>query len=289
MAGGSAPGWAVTDTAGSFLVREFVALGPNEVAPISAMKSGYRPRTLVGTGSDYGPVFGGAALVVEDTLTVEFLLVPDTGQPTGAVTGRIIDLVHLRPVANRLVTVDLAAAADRDTVPGPVPLGVPMPGFPVLTDDDGRFLIAGLAPGDYAVEVAPRPDDGFIEENAFLPGDLVTVAADDTVDVGSRLVFEALRPLSPLEGEPHASPTPTFAFDAVPGATSYEVQFGTGYVLDRLIPVDEPTWKVPPEAALTPGATLRWQGVAYRNEGGNLRVIGRFETPAVFTVADATD
>jgi hypothetical protein len=121
-----------TDFSGSF------TLSPDNPGPyrIEAKKPGY-----FAPGAD-APNYRELALTADSPVAEAKLYLVQPGRVTGLVvdseTGKPIARLHLRAVrVNARIGFDLG-------------------GTGAVTDDDGQFAVAGLAPGEYAVEIQPQ-------------------------------------------------------------------------------------------------------------------------------------
>lgn len=252
----------VTDAAGRFHVASIpFALddqtgGIVQVLPLLVTRAGYAPAAW-----RHDPPAGDDNL---DITGVEIALAP--AGAGGTLRGRVV--FADRPVPD--VAVGLAFGA-------PLPPGAKsalVPEQSARTDRHGRFVIAGLAPGVYAVHPGYGAGDGWVATGVGLNA-VVTVGGE--TDAGDQPVCREIAPLRPRPGETLADTLPRLLWAAVAEADSY------GVFLDGLYggAVAVPAWTPPPEAALRPGAH-DLEVVAFTRD---LRLMGWTEGRVRFLVA----
>ena len=297
------PSMAITGADGRFSITS--SLVTNEqgsvigLFPISVAASGFEPTTLVGRGEDlldFGPLLPLPDPGGDSILTVTIRLHPlGTGgvgpNGAGSISGRV------RLGAAGIPGVKVAASLVRSAHPDTFPAGrqlAPIPDKIATTDTEGRFTIAGLAPGAYAVEPAYAVDDGYVHDFAAVGAadTTVVVAAGQTVEAGDFHVSKALTPITP----PHTSavdPTSrTFAWTPMPAGpgytlTEYRLWYSFKYVEHRQVEgLTTPTWTLPDGASFPPGTHVRWfaEAIGTVGESPEPVVIGQFEEAATFTV-----
>jgi hypothetical protein len=304
LAGHSNPWWAVTDTSGGFSVRVSVWTDeqgyPEGLEPISVSRLGYEPATLGGGGRFYEfpsalplPPEGDSTLILQ----VALQRLNDEGigpRGAGAIAGRVTCLGE--PVAEIRVAVSLLSSAYPDTVVPPLAvLAVPIPDRVTVTDDEGRFLIDRLSPGDYVVHPGYLDGDGYVYETYGGYGAwLFEVADAETTEARSIEVQRAIAPLTPPDRSIIDDPTPEFVWEAFPDTTAcsfggYKLQYATSHIDWRVVDdLQVPRWELPEEAAFRPGTSVRWlvEVLGTPDSTSYERRIAQFEHAATFTVAE---
>jgi hypothetical protein len=295
--------WGVTDSQGRFSIGADVVMDEAAqilgLGPISVTRAGYEPFTLVGRAQPYPylptPAPG------ESVLTVSVRLQPSAaGAPAGAIRG--IASFLGQPVPGIRVGVSISSVADPDTIPaaaavrmGTDEIAVPLPGSVAVTDAEGRFLIAGLRPGEYSLAVAYLDDDGYGPtwgQRIRDPFELIQVVASDTADVGTVGLWRAILPIDPAPGATTADRTPEFLWQAfVPPSgyalREYEIGVSTRWFFYDFYRVTEPRWQLPDSLGLPAGAHVRWYVHAYavRESPPDTLLAGTFERIATFSVS----
>ncbi len=142
-----------------------------------------RDRPLLAVSSD-GRYFAKSSLRGDATTPVTIAM-----EPTGVVTGRLVDAVG-RPVAHHAIALEYDDAAE-SRPPGFADVSLPHPSTPPAdTDADGRFRVVGLIPGFRAsVWFSQKPPPGTVPTVPlanYRPGPLrkVAVRSGETLDVG---------------------------------------------------------------------------------------------------------
>ncbi len=299
FAGATVPDFGVTDEAGRFTISSpgfFDLYGASlGLEPISVTKLGYEPATLVGRGED--PIGFGAALPApippDSVLAVGVAMRRvDPVISTGVLRGRLVQAGT--PVMGVQVVLALSGVADPDTVPGLVAktrggragIETLLPGKTAVTDAAGRFSIAGLHPGRYALHGAARPNDGFVRGGGHRNIEI----SSDTTNVGDVVVLSAMTPLVPARNSsPPANQqielqwTPP-VLPAGVHLTTYRLWVGTGYIIDLQAIVAHPSVTLEP---LPPGTSVRWdvQATGVIEATGDSMEVGGFEEIASFIVA----
>lgn len=288
LGGISLPEWGVTDADGRFEVgRIYMVNESNEVlgsVPLTISASGYLPVTLAGEDSEVviipdqtwtgsplpAPAEGDSVLNVEVMLTPRSAAQPDD---LGSLSGRLVYLGE--PVAGVQVAATVLASAEVDTVP--TPEKVIVPDLIAISDADGNFTINGLAPGVYSLAPGFAADDDWEGVNRFLTDPVYEVVANTTTATGDVELIHTVDLVWPTDGATVPGSMPILQWEAVPGATHYQVLMAVnGYVLDVLVSRTEVTsYQMEPADAIPSGMCARWMVVAmtdYPEEGNTIEV-----------------
>lgn len=296
--------WAtVTDSLGYYRVPALSITLPGGygLVPITFTKEGYEPFTLIGEGPSIPGVIPptlpqptGDDLTLAADIELRPLSSGGTGpHGTGAVRGRLTSLG--RPLAGILVGAHLSFVADPDTFRAPPASNVPVPGKTTRTDRAGDFLIEGLTPGDYWIDAAFSETDGYVLVPMSDPfAARCSVVSSQTCNVGDIELGRAISPENPPNRSTVQDTTPEFRWTevSVPQEMTfvgYNIEFGAGYIMDsQRTNLMEPRWRMPESMAFAPGEHVRWDVVAraFNPASGDTVVIGGFEWPATFSVAE---
>lgn len=262
MFGGiSHPFWGVTDDQGFFSVVSDHDLDehgqPSVPLTLLGVKEGYHPITKIIYPRPGKTDSGTEATAERDTtLTVDLALIP-LGSLDPAVLGSVTgQLVHLdAPVAGVEVAVVLVEgrnppSADKVIIPNRV----------ATTDDQGRFSLSGLGRGYYQLVPGYRVGDGWSAVSMVTGVDIFLVSSDDTNDLGVVEILREIRPIAPAVGQVLSSSPGELSWEAVPGASSYEVQWAfDGHLMDILADnLVEPRFEIPAEVGVPHGSCVRW-------------------------------
>ena len=127
---------------------------------VEARKDGY-----VAPGTSGPPEFAEVTLTADKpTADVKLFLAT-----TGSLTGTVVDEETRKPIANlRLSAVEVRKASSF-WIPGAPP---------VRTGADGKFVISGLKPGDYAVEIGRQTSEDQRVRTTFTEKDAATIDLD---------------------------------------------------------------------------------------------------------------
>jgi hypothetical protein len=296
IAGVTVPDWGTTDAHGQFSIRAFVTsdeTGTHDgLAPITVLRAGYEPFTLVGSGRVIpfiGPLL---PLPADSVLTVTIRLRP-AGAARGGIRGRVVERGTRRPAAGIRVGLSVMTSAHPDTLGARRPAPVPVQGKVAVTDSSGAFLIEGLSPASYVIAPAYLEDDGYAGGSPWLRAREVEIGDADTaaVDAGDVEVLRAVRPLYPAQRSTIRDPAPELRWEPFPAGTGYEVigyllEVNTGFfgepIEQRL--TGEPRWQAP---AFAPGTRVSWWVSVLAAVGAppDTVKIGSFERGASFMVA----
>jgi hypothetical protein len=297
------PEFGITDAAGRFSVTNSMAIDVDGTSsgllPIGVSKSGYEPTTLVGHGPDISGL--GSLLPLPEANSDSILNVtirlhrlgPGGIGPHGAgsLTGRV--WMGSTGVAGVRVAASLILSSNPDTLSGANRCS-PVPDKTALTDAQGSFTIAGLAPGSYYLEPAFLPDDGYVHNWTWFVGadSAYTVLPNQTVDAGDYYVARALRPLTPAAGSEVTDSTPAFSWTPMRTGPGYTLLWYRIWFSDRFYErhsgegLRNSSWVMPDSLALHHGDHIRWFAEAIGTVGAfpDTVVIGEFEQAATFTV-----
>lgn len=288
LGGISLPEWGVTDADGRFEVGLNTMINEsNQVVgsmPLTITASGYLPVTLVGEDSEVvitpDGTWSGSPLPSpaegDSVLNVEVMLTPrSAAQPTelGALSGRLVYLGN--PVAGVQVAATLLASAEVDTVA--TPEKVIIPDLIATSDAEGHFTINGLAPGVYSLAPGFPADDDWEGVNRFLTDPIYEVDANTTTAAGDVELIHTVHPVWPIDGATVPGSMPILQWEAVPGATHYQVQMAVnGYLLDILVDRTEvDSYQMLPAEAIPSGMCARWMVIAlgdYPDEGDTIEI-----------------
>ena len=296
IAGVTVPEWGTTDERGRFSIRAFVTTDErgrqDGLAPITVIRAGYEPFTLVGRGRAI-PFFGSLLpLPADSTLAVTIRLRPAGASAPGGIRGRVIARGTGLPVPGIRVGLSLFGSAHPDTLPERGPSLVPVQGKVAVTDASGAFRIEGLGPGRYVLAPAYLEDDGYAGGSPWIRAREVEVADSDTaaVDAGDVEVLTAVRPIYPADRSTIRDRAPELRWEPFADGPEYHViaydlTVSTGFLAE---PTDrrvaDPRWQA---AAFPPGTRVQWwvSVLAVVGSPPDTVRIAEFERPASFTIA----
>jgi len=263
------PSSDVTDDEGRFLVRDVpFAVDPNGgdpfmLWPLIFQAEGYVPlaRDFAPPGQNFDEVLvGSIGMLVSD---------PDD---LGSIMGHVVFGDEPVPGVDVVVT----WVGDQDKT------WIGHPGLTAVTDDSGRFILDGLAPGVWGFEAAFFPEDGWVQPMSSR--NLVTVRADEVVDVGIHGLQRSVRPIFPLPGAVRVDSLPVFRWHAVAEADSYDVFIGR-WALGRTHGTE---LSVPEDSSLSEG-TYSWQVRGVIVTGGTVTTVASSEVVQFFVVGPFED
>jgi hypothetical protein len=275
---GSLPPWeTVTDEEGRFLLREVPILdGPGTrdgLFPVVAARAGYRPG---GTGSFLRQEFLPFANPDGDTLEVVVSL--RKGGDDRVLAGRVVH--GDRGVGGVLVALSFSDTATHVTTGSPLrsagagrvrrgndpplePLAL-VPGQATVTDPEGKFRFAGLAPGRYRVHAAYLADDGWVSADIGRPPGPAVRVFDRDVDTVAVAVVPAIPLVSPIDGAEVTVGDYRLTWRGVAGIERYRVLFsrGNSFLLTEGFETSDTTGHISP-AYYQVGDRGRWAVQAY--------------------------
>lgn len=286
----------VTDSLGHFNVPAvpFEMQSESGLIPISVTKEGYEQFTLIGDGPSVPLVIPPLLPLPSEgrTLEVSVAMQPLSPTGTGSLKGSLTSFGE--PLPNVLVGVSLAYVSEPDTFRAPPASHVPVPQKVARTNAHGDFLVTGLTPGYYWVDPAFEQDDGYVMSDYAGPfAGYCLVEPGATYDLGVLEVGRAISPVAPENRSTVKETTPELRWTEAPEGpglvfVDYEVQYGTGYIMDkRATNLTEPRWQVPEAKAFSIGDVVRWTviGRAYNTTTQDTVAVAEFEWPATFKVA----
>jgi len=274
----SAPGWFTHGWQGITLPLEDVTDAQGrytvELQPYFPLNRG----ALVVSKDGYDVFFADSLFMPEppDTmLTYDVSL--KQGGPTGTLVGRIVapggEEVPGIPVGLAYLDRGTASAtlqqAIRYGMEGPELAAVL--GKTTVTGPDGGFMVTDVNVGSYIIVAGYMPDDGYV-----LSDEIVSVVADEEADVGDILVQPVFAPIAPIPGATVSATRPILQWEAVAGATSYTVYYGTEHLLESATGTGT-QWQFPTD--LPPGTQIRWDVWASNDEWTRT-----FDVPVTFKV-----
>jgi len=291
------PFLGITDEEGRFSIQDLVhrdEIGNSiGLGPITVVRDGYEPYTLVGPGEGSGPLGPPIPLPPDPVLEVTIRLRRLSPSPPGAVRGRVANVLTGAPVPNVLVGLSVLSSSPPDTFGGREPAPVPLPGKVATTNAAGEFRIDGLSPGVYVVAPAYLDGDGFVADDGAYRLPIATITEGDTavVDMGEVPVVDAIRPLAPAPRSEITDLSPEFVWQPYPTGANYApidyelfVASTEYFMHPEAAFLTEPRWE---GTTFAPGDHVRWSVSARVSVGSPPDTVRLFvfENTPTFTVA----